>query len=186
MRDKCVEMRDRLIEMLRKRSCFYAKCINRCGECDCIPINDDYIGNLADYLLANGAIVPLCKVGDTVYSYNIDFGVILPYFVENLTIAYLEENEFCYTYEANCTNENELIDSIDFDCEDIGKTVFLSEEEAERALKECEPICDYTKTNWNDCCECSAKDYCDKYNERSEIIGDLLGEVIGEIKNEGR
>lgn len=48
------------------------------------------------------------------------------------------------------------------------------------------PICDYTKTDWNDCCECSAKDYCAKYNERSEIIGDLLGEVIGEIKNERR
>lgn len=49
-----------------------------------------------------------------------------------------------------------------------------------------EPICDYTKTDWNDCCECSAKDYCDKYNERSEIIREMLGEVIGEIKNEGR
>lgn len=64
----------------------------------------------------------------------------------------------------------------------LNKTVFLTREEAERALKNAEPICDYTKTDWNDCCECSAKDYCDKYNERSEIIGDLLGE----IKNEGR
>ena len=53
-------------------------------------------------------------------------------------------------------------------------------------LNNGEPLCDYTKTDWNDCCECSAKDYCDKYNERSEIIGELLGEVIGEIKNEGR
>lgn len=51
-----------------------------------------------------------------------------------------------------------------------------------RELKSGEPICDYTKTDWNDCCECAAKDYCDKYNERSEIINELLGE----IKNEGR
>ena len=28
---------------------------------------DNYIYNLADYLLANGVIVPPCKVGDTVY-----------------------------------------------------------------------------------------------------------------------
>lgn len=53
-------------------------------------------------------------------------------------------------------------------------------------LNNGEPICDYTKTDWNDCCECSAKDHCAKYNERSEIIGELLGEVIGEIKNERR
>lgn len=108
-----------------------------CKDCQ-YSINDslcNHIERQVDYLRANGVVAPPCKVGDTVYSYNSDFGVILPYFVENLTIAYWEENEFCYTYEANCTNENELIDSIDFDCEDIGKTVFLTEEEAERALK---------------------------------------------------
>lgn len=90
----------------------------------------------ADYLLANGVIVPPCKVGDTVYSYSGDFGVVLPYFVENLTIAYLEENKFCYTYEANCNNDDELLDSIDFNCEDFGKTVFLTRVEAEQKLKE--------------------------------------------------
>ena len=79
-----------------------------------------------------------CKVGDTVYSFCDTFGVVLPYFVETLNISYYEKNLNYYTYEANCTNveENELLDSIDFDVEDIGKTVFLTKEEAERILAE--------------------------------------------------
>ncbi len=166
-------MRDRLVKL-------------QCLAYDTFDGGKTSFEHTADVLLENGVVALPCKVGDMVYSYNSEFGVILPYFVENLTIAYLEENESCYTYEANCSNENEFIDSIDFDCEDIGKTVFLTKEEAERALKSSKSICDYTKTDWNDCCDCSAKDYCDKYNERSEIIGELLGEVIGEIKNEGR
>lgn len=79
-------------------------------------------------------------MGDTVYYFSCDFGAILPYFVENLNIAYLGENdENCvYTFEANCNHENELLDSIDFEPDDIGKTVFLTREEAEKALKEWE------------------------------------------------
>ena len=80
----------------------------------------------------------LCKVGDTVHYFSGDFGTILPYFVENLNIAYLgEKGENCvYTFEANCNHENELLDSIDFEPDDIGKTVFLTREEAEKALEE--------------------------------------------------
>lgn len=78
----------------------------------------------------------LCKVGDTVHYFSGVFGTILPYFVENLNIAYLgEKGENCvYTFEANCNHENELLDSIDFEPDDIGKTVFLTREEAEKAL----------------------------------------------------
>ena len=79
-----------------------------------------------------------CKVGDTVYFFCDTFGVVLPYFVETLNISYYEKNLNYYSYEANCTNveENELLDSIDFDIEDIGESVFLTKEEAEKALKE--------------------------------------------------
>ena len=61
-------MRDRLVELMQKRSCFYVKCINRCGKCDGIPINDDDIGRLADYLLENGVIVLPYSIGSKVYS----------------------------------------------------------------------------------------------------------------------
>ena len=79
-----------------------------------------------------------CKVGDTVYYFSQDYDTILPYFVENLNIAYLGEKDenYVYTFEANCTRENELLDSIDFEPDDIGKTIFLTKEEAEKALKE--------------------------------------------------
>lgn len=120
--------RDRLIELVCKGIQEFGKSTVKCSA-------DEYI---ADYLIVNGVIVPPCKVGDTVYYFSCNFGTILPYFVENLNIAYLgEKGENCvYTFEANCNHENELLDSIDFEPDDIGKTVFLAPEEAEKALEE--------------------------------------------------
>ena len=102
------------------------------------PETGSFTDYLADYLLEHGVIVPPCKVGDTVYSYCETFGAILPYFVETLNIGYYSKNEIVYRYEANCHNgeEDELLDGIDFEIDDIGKTVFLTREEAEKALKE--------------------------------------------------
>lgn len=48
-------MRDRLIELLRKSGASFERALPE---------------DIADYLLANGVIVPPCKVGDTVYSIN--------------------------------------------------------------------------------------------------------------------
>ena len=95
---------------------------------------------IADYLLANGVIVPPCKVGDTVYYFSRDLGAVFPYFVENLNIGSMGKNKTYWNYEANYHDEetDELIDEIDFDLDDIGKTVFLTREEAEKALKEAE------------------------------------------------
>ena len=77
---------------------------------------------IADYLLANGVTVPPCKVGDKVYQTD---GVK----IYELTIfdISLRKNKPYY--------ETESIDFVDYA---IGKTVFLTKEEAERALKECE------------------------------------------------
>ena len=57
---------------------------------------------------------------------------------EKKCIAYLgEKGENCfYTFEANYNHKNELLDSIDFEYDDIGKIIFLTREEAERALKD--------------------------------------------------
>lgn len=79
-----------------------------------------------------------CKVGDTVYAYCEDFFVILPYFVENMNIGYIGKSRNYILYEANCHADetDELIDEIDFDFDDIGKTVFLTKEEAEAAIAE--------------------------------------------------
>ncbi|MBO7230090.1 MAG: hypothetical protein J6V20_01585 [Bacteroidaceae bacterium] len=92
----------------------------------------------ADYLMSNNVVVLPCKVGHTVYSFSTDFGVVLPYLVGTLNIGYMGKSGVYYSYEANCSDPetDELLDEIDFESEDIGKTVFLSREEAENALKE--------------------------------------------------
>lgn len=82
-------------------------------------------------------VVPPCKVGDTVYHFCDDFGCILPYFVETFNIGFLDKDRNYWSWEANSHAEetDELLDEIDFDFDDIGKTVFLTREEAERALE---------------------------------------------------
>lgn len=79
-----------------------------------------------------------CKVGDTVYSYCYEFGYILPYFVENINISFLANDRTFISFEANshADETDESLDDIDFDLEDIGKTVFLTKDEAEQKLKE--------------------------------------------------
>lgn len=137
--------RERLIKLLADVeknpdiTCPNPKNVGACRICK-HKINDlfcDAISREADYLLDHRVIVPPCKVGDTVYSYCETFGVILPYFVEAVIIRYCDKNEIDYQYEANCHNSeaDELLDDIDFEIDDIGKTVFLTLEEAEKALK---------------------------------------------------
>ena len=102
------------------------------------PKNRQAAEIIADYLLANGVIAPPVKVGDTVYRFSEDFGTVLPYFVDNLRIGFMDKTRNYCVYEANCHNNetDELLDEIDFDLNDIGKTVFLTKAEAEKALAE--------------------------------------------------
>lgn len=80
----------------------------------------------------DGRVVVLpCKVGDTVWMCEEDFGIVLPYTID--LISFVDKG--C-GYSANCNQNGELIDSIDFEDDDIGKTVFLTREEAEKALEE--------------------------------------------------
>ncbi len=120
-------MRDRLIDLL-------IDTIPSDTPIDCLP--DVY--EIADHLLAEGVIVPPCKVGDTVYHFSRDLGAGFPYFVENLNIGSMGKNKTYWNYEANYHDEetDELVDEIDFDLDDLGKTVFLTKEEAEKAFAE--------------------------------------------------
>ena len=74
----------------------------------------NYIQNstLADYLIENGVILPPCKVGDTVYVIGSKY---------------------------RCGREEKWINTGKFrlgDIDRIGKTVFLTKEEAQKALEE--------------------------------------------------
>ena len=74
---------------------------------------------IADYLLDNGVVVLSCKVGDTVYQTD---GIRI-YELEVFDVS-IRRNKPYYETE-----------SIDFDDDAIGKTVFLTREEAEAKLK---------------------------------------------------
>ena len=95
---------------------------------------------VADYLLDNGVIVPTCKVGDKVYAL-VDMGGTSPAIVEGV-VAY-HDDDGCkrwvlelYLYDSS----GGIIESVGKNVyeEDFGKTVFLSREDAERALAEKE------------------------------------------------
>lgn len=68
---------------------------------------------VTDYLVANGVVVLPCKVGDTVYQFDSE-----------------------RIYESAVRNIIYDTDGIAFDERAIGKSVFLTREEAKKALKE--------------------------------------------------
>ena len=111
-------MRDRLIELINNRICATKIEVER----------------IADYLLDNGVIVPPCEVGTDIYT--IDNGEVKRLYVMgvskhnngNIYIQYV-------TYDIKGAPDLNWITSRCTD-RDIGKTVFLTREEAEKALKE--------------------------------------------------
>lgn len=76
-----------------------------------------------------------CKVGDTVYLVDFEYG-IYKCIVNDIQI--LSDNEPVYTlyfYSQNGYEPAELEWDIDIEIDCFGKTVFLTKEEAEQALK---------------------------------------------------
>ena len=107
--------RDRLIELIDKAV----------KEDDFMYPADVQTTSIADYLLANGVIVPPCKVGDKVYFLDAICG----------TDGYCINNCCCI----DCTHGELQVCEIDFDLsmyKEIGETVFLTKEEAEEKLEE--------------------------------------------------
>lgn len=83
---------------------------------------------LADYLLENGVIVPPCKVGDMVYDIG-GFPKIMKAEIETITTDGTEMSSVV-------VNQNKPYHSWFVNWRDIGKTVFLTREAAEKELKE--------------------------------------------------
>lgn len=82
---------------------------------------------LADYLLANGVIVPPCRVGQEVYFIKNFFSLADDPLKEKVCgmKTYSDNMKFTFvTASQRCFDEDKL-----------GKTVFLTKEEAEQALK---------------------------------------------------
>ena len=102
--------KDHLIELLKE-----VVAIQRSSLCP----DDPTYETVAGYLCANGVIVPPCKVGDTIYRRGDPIKKIYEWEVEHIEI-YADEIVFIDD------SDNE------FTISDIGKTVFLSREDAEK------------------------------------------------------
>ena len=130
--------KERLVELLRE-----ARCTDECGAFDNVKLCNgcfryEKYNETADYLLANGVIVPPCKVGTKVY-----------YFSENPLNLSVQANTIYEATVVRIVTTNlgtSLVIQIrnDYGCTEIpninyfGKTVFLTREEAEAKLKERE------------------------------------------------
>ena len=117
--------RDKLIELLKKADDIASKKL--------IMDYDDAIADNADYLLANGVIVPPCKVGDWVW--YVRDGKINKAKIEESIYSASKHGYFSEDWRFHAYNSSKK-EEITFWLDDIGKTVFLTKEEAEQKLKE--------------------------------------------------
>lgn len=112
-------MRDRLIELVvqAREECTSTSCF-QCGYRDKEMPKDCVPRLIADHLLANGVVVPPCKVGTVVYR------VCKQKYPVDSYRMHWEEDWVILTRPFDLSMIPE-----------IGKTVFLTREEAEQALK---------------------------------------------------
>lgn len=101
-------MRDRLIELLEH-------CRSRGGGTP---------KEVADLILNDGWIRPPVKVGQTVYLLKLNKVV-----KDEVVSIWFEKNDACFNLDIRTT-------PFGYNFEDISKTIFLTREEAEKALKE--------------------------------------------------
>ena len=115
------EERERLIELLKGAE---TKVTERLSA----PLAlEEWLGIYADHLLANGVIVPPCKVGDTVW-FNT--------FKKNATVCVGIQPHIVDRIDVNCVCDTKNLIETSIPCWTFGKTVFLTKEEAEKALAE--------------------------------------------------
>lgn len=120
--------KERLVELHEEAVTVWDTYLNMCEGQDVEP-EKTFDEVVADYLLANGVIVPPCKVGDKMYYDGEHFASHCKGEIMEATVAFIN-TEVCSTHRG----EVDMV--FDFDC--FGKIVFLTREEAEAKLKEGE------------------------------------------------
>ena len=114
-----------------------------CKVCLCNDNYDHHASSLCDHFKNKANVVELpCKVGDTVYIKNRPLIISFLHIDENsISFVVQFDCDDCYTcpfYEDYVSFEGEhdckTMGYIEFTEEDIGKTVFLTREEAEQKL----------------------------------------------------
>ena len=121
------DMRDRLIKLLKTPN---KSVILRKANPQFVTEETDEESIVADYLIANGVIVPPCKVGDTVYLVRGKCTCNKAVCLENGGIGITRcETEPCDAHIQEVPFSLCLFNA-------LGKTVFLTKEEAEMKLRE--------------------------------------------------
>ena len=85
--------------------------------------DENTVADIADHILANDVIVPPCKVGDTVYIISDYTNEILDRLIIEIII---KKDGYGFMFDTQSSWSDT----------DIGKTVFLTRENAEKALEE--------------------------------------------------
>lgn len=99
-------------------------------------VDNTQVDDVADCLLANGVIVLPCKVGDKIYkiwSCGKYGKSVAEFVVKHIDIDFYPSVEIAFINEKSNSGNYWFATQDDF-----GKTVFLTKEEAEQALKERE------------------------------------------------
>ena len=111
------DMRERLIELLDK--------VQYHGNAT--ETETSYIQNstLADYLIKNGVILPMCRVGDILWFPSVKKNKVYSKVIKEISIHEKDGDIEQYVYASYGY----------FPLEYIGNTVFLSKEEAQKALE---------------------------------------------------
>lgn len=106
--------------------------------------NADKMANSCNDFADRSLFIELpCKVGDTVYAYwDMDnpcsnYLHVIEDFIIDLVILVDRKNSVIGFRAGRTCEQNGRKCDIEFDLKDIGKTVFLTREEAEQALREC-------------------------------------------------
>ena len=121
-------MRDRLIELVETAKCEWKDKVLAKEKVEYLA---EYI---ADHLLAAGIVVPPCKVGDTVYhltSEEVLDVLNCAEIYEGKVFSMAKDEDGVWLY---CRYDNGL--NYWYAERDIGKSLFLTREEAEKALAE--------------------------------------------------
>lgn len=141
MREIKTNDRDRLTEMIKQANTLYLGYLESIDQKGLIDTEGraEYI---ADYLIANGVILPPCKAGDTVYRIVYPCNGEPPLIIKGqvLEVAMTENSknsiDYRFYFWADGEGFERRIYSLWCWWSDVGKTVFLTREEAEKFLEE--------------------------------------------------
>lgn len=111
-------------------------CINY-DICSTESVNCDRANHCSMFKDKSQYIKLPCKVGDTVYVIDGYYGLI-ECIVNDIRVGVDNLYYTLFYYEQPVDDPAELIDTFDYDKDDLGKTVFLTKAEAEKALRERE------------------------------------------------